>query len=151
MLHSIKEIDFETIYPIWENYLWPNRSSAIESRSAMIFNSTDYSIENMSLPVWFFGEYQDSTLIGVSSCHLCNDGTFRFRGFWVDNKHRKRGTGTRLLNVALDKARQNNSYMMWSYPRKSSWNIHARLGFIRKSEWHKSETSDENCFAFIYL
>lgn len=146
----IKEITWDEIYSVWSKYLWPNRSSAIEPNSAMIYlggidiNNFDY------LPV-FLGYYRDSKLIGVNSGHACSDKGFRSRGLWVDANHRGRGIGRILLVETITEAIKAGSDYVWSYPRKTSWRTYESVGFKLTSSWHESETSDGNAYCHMKL
>lgn len=149
--YNIIEIDFNTILPIWKNELWPTRSSSIESHSAMTKDKGVHDVENFKLPAWFYGVFDGNNLIGVNSTHLCTDGSLRIRGFWVAASYRGQGVGTNLLVRSIDDAKKNQLTEIWSYPRKSSWPIFEKLGFIMISDWEKSETSDANVFCYLIL
>lgn len=150
-MQTIKEVSFDTILNIWQNRLWPNRSSAIESHSAMIYLNGRYNIQNMTQPVWFLGCYVNDKLVGVNSGHMCADGSFRSRGLWVDPEFRKLGLGQYLLLNTIEIAKQQNSNFIWSYPRRISWTTYSRVGFERTSDWDASETSDANAYCIIKL
>lgn len=144
--YKIEEMEFKDIYQIWRHKLWSNRDSEIEDRSAMIFNSSEYSIINLILPVWFFGVVIGDQVIGVNSCHQCHDASFRSRGLWVNEHYRKRGIGTALLKHAIEIAKNNNSYMIWSYPRISSLSVYLRAGYSLISDECSNEITNSNLF-----
>lgn len=108
-----------------------------------------YAIENMSLPVWFYGIERDGEIAGVNSIHLCQDGSARSRGLWVDPKWRGYGFGQQLLKHAIAIARENQATSIWSYPRRSSWTTYYQCGFNLITDWNESETSDANAYCLI--
>ena len=148
---KILQIDFDTILSIWKEQLWPNRTSPIESHSAMRYLSKEYDIENFALPSQYLGCYIDNMLIGVNSCHLCIDGSARSRGLWVSPDHRRKGIGQKLLNATVNFAKSQNSILVWSYSRKTSWPTYNSVGFELSSDWEKSETSEANAYCYIKL
>lgn len=141
----IKNISWEEILNIWTNNLWPNRISAIEPTSAMVYLS-EYDINNMLSVPTFFGYVINETIVGVNSGHRCNDGSYRSRGLWVDPMYRKQGIGIKLLQATIDQGFKENTKFIWSYPRKTSWNTYAQAGFQLTSNWMASETSDSNAY-----
>jgi hypothetical protein len=66
----IKSLFWKEILPIWQTQLWPNRISAIEPNSAMVYKS-GYDMYNMNTIPTFFGYYVDDKLVGVNSGHGC--------------------------------------------------------------------------------
>lgn len=147
----IDYINFNTILPIWQSKLWPNRTSSIESHSAMMITPGTYDTGNFLLPLWCYGFFDGNQLIGVNSSHLCTDGLLRIRGFWVDSAYRKQGIGRTILEKAVQDAKKNRIEGVWAFPRITSWSIFEKIGFIRTSEWMLSETSDANCFCKLEL
>ena len=147
----IKEINFETILPIWRDKLWPGRVSAIETHSAMLHLYTEYDMGNFLLPVWYIGYYEDNELIGVNSGHMCVDGSARSRGLWIMPEFRKNGRGKQLLGATIAKAREYNASSIWSYSRKTSWPTYKSVGFILTSDWQQSETSEANAYCYLEL
>lgn len=146
----IQKISFETIYKVWETYLWDERTSAITSTSAMDYKG-GYHIMNMSYEPTFFGYYENNNLIGVNSGHRCRDESFRSRGLYVHPSYRKKGIGKILLTTTIEQGRSENCTYVWSYPRKSSWGTYASAGFILDSDWEKSETNYENAYCIFRL
>ena len=147
----IKEIDFETILPIWRDKLWPDRISPIESHSAMLYLFTEHDMGNFLLPAWYYGYYVNNELIGVNSGHLCVDGSVRSRGLWVCLNYRGNGYGKQLLIATIDKARIHKATSIWSLPRKSSWSTYKSAGFVLTSDWQKTETSEANAYCYLEL
>jgi GNAT superfamily N-acetyltransferase len=146
----IKLITFEDILDIWSKNLWPDRKSKIESNSAMKFLG-GYDMRNMATTPSFFGFVEDGKILGVNSGHSCSDGSYRFRGVFVFPKHRNKGIGTMLLDSVVAQARKENCTFIWGFPRKSSWILYEKYGFILSSNWEVSETSNANAYCKIIL
>lgn len=113
--------------------------------------SGSYAIENMSLPVWFYGIEQNGDIVGVNSVHMCHDGLARSRGLWVDSNWRGYGFGQQLLKHGIEIARQNGASGIWSYPRRASWTTYYSSGFTLVSDWSESETSEANAYCLLKL
>lgn len=144
----IKEITFDEILPIWEDYLWPDRDSEITATSAMCYLD-GYDLVNMSYTPTFFGYYVDGKLAGVNSGHMTMDNSYRSRGLYVFDAYRGNGLGTILLKATIDQAKLEGASMCWSYPRKSSWKSYLAAGFELSSDWGTSETSEANAYCVI--
>lgn len=134
----IVEINFDIIYPIWRDLLWPNRTSPIESTSAMNFLG-DYDIKNMNYKPTFFAYIYSNQIAGVNSGHLCFDNSYRSRGLYVSENFRKKGIGLALLQKTIEQAINENAKFVWSYPRQQSWMTYERAGFQLESCWENSE------------
>ena len=139
----LKDIDWDSIYKVWRKNLWPDRSTPIESHSAMLYLG-GHDIGNFNYRVFFLGCYKDGKLIGVNSGHKCSDGSYRSRGLWVDPAHRGEGIGQAILRQTLEF--RGNSTFVWSYPRQSSWSTYEKVGFSLTSDWQPSETSEANAY-----
>lgn len=149
-LPMIQEIDWKIIQPVWSQHLWPNRSSPIETNSAMIYlNGID--MKNMEYIPTFFGYFHIDRLAGVNSGHMCADGTYRSRGLYVFPEYRGMGIGSKLLTATIDRAKNLNAKLVWSLPRKTSWSTYRRAGFVLTSEWHETETSAHNAYCAFYI
>ena len=144
----IKEISWQEILPIWQNKLWPGRTSPVETNSAMKL-LTGHDMYNMSTTSTFFGYIVDNQIVGVNSGHGCSDNTYRSRGLWVDPNYRNQGIGTKLLVATHEQGLAEGYSTTWSYPRLTSWTTYQRAGFELVGEWSASETSDSNAFAII--
>ena len=133
-LFHIKQISFKEILPIWQDKLWPNRASQIETHSAMTwppsYPNQPYNMQVFDYPVYFYGAFINDNLIGVNSGHLTNNTEFRSRGLWVEKTYRGMGIGKRLLLVTVEQARISNANMIWSLPRTSSLYSYKSVGFI---------------------
>lgn len=146
----IEEIAFEEMLHIWRTYLWPHRTSAIESHSAMNFLG-GYDIKNMNSEPSFFAYIQDSKILGVNSGHKCFDNSYRSRGLFVFPEYRNKGIGVSLLKETILQGIKESSSFVWSYPRKTSWSTYKNAGFNLSSDWKISETSDSNAYCKIDL
>jgi GNAT superfamily N-acetyltransferase len=146
----IKLIDFATILQVWQKNLWPNRVSAIESNSAMIYLG-GIEGKNMLTTPTFFGYFHDNNLAGVNSGHLCADNSYRSRGLYVFPEYRGMGIGSKLLTATIQQAEVEEATLVWSLPRRTSWNTYRRAGFTQTSDWFKTETSDENAYCAFDL
>lgn len=142
-------LPFEKIFPIWKNYLWPNRTSPIESNSAMCYLS-GYDMYNMSTKPTFFAYMVDDEIAGVNSGHMCADRQYRSRGLFVFEEYRGRGVGKELLLATIEQGKREGASMCWSYPRKDSWKVYNKTGFTLSSSFEKSETG-LNAYCFIEL
>ena len=145
-----KRIDFDTIQTIWEKNLWPNRTSAIETHSAMTWpfegnpDSIDMNIFNY--PATFWGVYLDSRLVGVNSGHKTTDEQYRSRGIWVDPEYRKRGVAQMLFLMTAHQAKVEGCEMMWSIPRKTALPAYTKFGFETVGDYIVTETSEANIY-----
>lgn len=135
----IIKVDFEQVLNIWKNHLWLNRTSQIESHSAMLLNKT-YDIKNFEYQSTYFVYVVDGVIAGCNSGHMCSDLTYRSRGLFVFPEFRKKGKGVRLLKATIDQAMQEKATCVWSYPRQSSWSTYAAAGFELSSDWEQGET-----------
>jgi GNAT superfamily N-acetyltransferase len=146
----IKSVSWEVIEIVWRKHLWPDRISKIETNSAMSYK-TGYDMFNMNTKATFFGYFIKEELVGVNSGHGCTDSSYRSRGLWVFPEHRRKGIGKYLLNATIDQARCENSKMIWSFPKRTSWHTYKSVGFTLKSDWQPSETSTENAYCILEL
>lgn len=146
----IKLIDFATILQVWQKNLWPNRVSAIESNSAMIYLGGIEGKNMLTTPI-FFGYFHENDLAGVNSGHLCADNSYRSRGLYVFPEYRGMGIGSKLLTATIQQAEVEEATLVWSLPRRTSWNTYRRAGFTQTSDWFKTETSDENAYCAFDL
>lgn len=134
----LKITDFQTVFPIWRDYLWPTRTSEITSTSAMVYLG-GYNIDNINKTAVFVSYIINDRIVGVNSGHICADNSFRSRGLYVFEEYRKRGIAQQLLCGIIDIAYDNNSEFVWSFPKYESWNTYKNVGFDLSSDWEKSE------------
>ena len=135
----IIETDFETIKHIWVDHLWPNRTSKIESHSAMILDG-GYDIKNFDYKPTYLLYCVDDKIAGCNSGHKCSDNKYRSRGLYVFPEFRKQGIGKELLLATVSQSKKENCDLVWSYPRFESWTTYKSAGFELISEWAESET-----------
>lgn len=135
---QLEKISFYQIFPIWNNYLWPNRVSEITPTSAMCYLG-GYDLVNMDSMPTFFAYVIDGEIAGVNSGHMCNNNEYRSRGLYVFEKFRGKGIGTALLKATIEQAVKEEAALCWSYPKDSSWNTYAKAGFMLASEFEISE------------
>lgn len=135
----IEKVNYEVVYDIWVNHLWPGRTSPIEQHSAMLINET-YDLKNYEYEPTFFVYKAGDKIAGCNSGHKCCDGTYRSRGLYVFPDYRKKGYGKELLLATIDQGRKENSTAVWSFPRYESWPTYKAAGFDLLSEWRHSET-----------
>jgi GNAT superfamily N-acetyltransferase len=144
----IEKITFEQILPVWNDYLWPNRTSEITATSAMSYLG-GYDYQNMQGKPTFFAYIVDDEIAGVNGGHMTMNNSYRSRGLYVFEKYRGRGIGTSLLKATITQAKDEHADMCWSYPRKSSWKSYLNAGFELVSDWGTSETSEANAYCVI--
>jgi len=135
MLHHI---NFETIYPIWKNKLWPNRVSDITGTSAMKYLGS-YDNKNMEYAPTFLAYFLNNQIAGVNSGHQCMDNGYRSRGLYVFPDYRGQGIGIKLLKATIKIGKELGCDYVWSYPKDSSWSTYNKAGFSLSSDWEISE------------
>ena len=151
---AITEITFEDILPIWQDDLWPNRSSPYETHSAMTWpygSDTQYDMSIFDYPVTYWGFYHNDRLRGVNSGHATNDTEYRSRGLWVDPAWRGQGLGLALLTQTINHAESLGYVMCWSLPRVSALSVYVAAGFSEVGDVISTETSDHNQYVRRYL
>lgn len=144
----IEIITFEEILPIWRNHLWPDRTSPIESNSAMCYKD-GYDMFNMNTIPTFFAYKINNEIAGVNSGHMCKDNQYRSRGLFVFEKFRGLGIGTKLLIATIEQGRKENAHMCWSYPRDSSWKTYSSAEFLLDGAFSISETGN-NAYCYYH-
>lgn len=125
----IKEIDFQTILPIWKNKLWPERNSVIEPISAInISGEIDGAIIEINPTPHFFSLQINGEICAVTSTHQTSSGEHRLRGTWVDEKKRGCGHGQKLIKYVLDLYLQTGE-IVWTMSREDSVRFYEKLSF----------------------
>lgn len=124
---SVREIDFETIFPYWKEHLWPERKSRIEPVSYIILNGQiDGSIREFE-PRFFSICFQNE-IIGVLSYHATASNTFRLRGLWISPLYRNQKLGTRLINEVLSEI-PPKPHLIWLMSRMQNRQYYKNFGF----------------------
>jgi len=150
----IKRVDFETIKPIWETQLWPDRISPVESHSAMTWPGTSKSKHDMAIfnyPAYHWAVYINEQIVGVNSGHLTSDTEFRSRGLWVHPDFRRQGIAHTLFVMLKTQAKNSKANLIWSIPRETALPVYTDFGFTTIGQFFKTETSENNIYAFIRL
>lgn len=149
------KISFDTILPIWQDKLWPNRESAIEPMSAMTWpfegapDPIDMSIFDYKPTFW--GVYIDDKLVGVNSGHRTHHTQYRSRGIWVDPDYRGRGIAQQLFTLTEHQALVEGSLLLWSIPRKTALSSYTKFGFETVGGYIETETADANIYVKKFL
>lgn len=150
-----KRLDFNTVKDIWQGHLWPDRSSAIETHSAMTWpfqgNPEQYDMKVFDYPATFWGTYIDSKLVGVNSGHKTTNLQYRSRGIWVDPEYRKRGVAQILFIMTAHQAKVEGCEMLWSIPRKTALPAYTKFGFETVGDYIVTETSEANIYVKLSL
>lgn len=135
----IEITDFETILKIWQEKLWPERISKIETHSAMLL-SGEYELKNFNYTPTYFIYKVGNLIVGCNSGHMCCDNSYRSRGLYVLPAFRKKGIGKQLLVATIEQGEKENCEYVWSYPRLESWPTYKSAGFSLVGDWHEGET-----------
>ena len=147
---KIIRLSFEQITNVWQNHLWPDRESPIESHSAMTWpfegNPEQYDMNVFNYPATFWGVYIDNKLVGVNSGHQTAGTQYRSRGIWVHPEYRKQGIAQNLFNMTKHQAVLEKADMIWSLPRKTALPAYTKFGFQTVGDFIKTETSDANIY-----
>lgn len=129
---------FPMILDIWQNHLWVNRTSKIESHSAMLLDQT-YDLKNFDYEATYFLYISGGKVVGCNSGHKCCDNTYRSRGLFVFPEFRGQGYGTKLLLQTIKQGKIERATSVWSYPKLESWNTYKKAKFKLITEWKESE------------
>ena len=147
---KIERLNFKTVESIWSTKLWPNRTSAIETHSAMTWpfegNPESIDMNIFNYPATFWGVYLDDKLVGVNSGHKTTDEQYRSRGIWVDPEYRKRGVAQMLFLMTAHQAKVEGCEMLWSIPRKIALPAYTKFGFETVGDYIVTETSEANIY-----
>ena len=147
---KIERLNFKKIKSIWQTKLWPNRTSAIETHSAMTWpfegNPDPINMDIFNYPATFWGAYLDNKLVGVNSGHKTTDKQYRSRGVWVDPEYRKRSVAQMLFLMTAHQAKVEGCEMLWSIPRKTALPAYTKFGFQTVGDYIVTETSDANIY-----
>jgi GNAT superfamily N-acetyltransferase len=147
---KIERLTFEQIFDVWNDKLWPDRQSPIETHSAMTwpFEGSPQPID-MNIFTYtptFWGMFIDNKLIGVNSGHKTSDTQYRSRGIWVDPEYRGNGLAQYLFTITEHRAILEKCNMIWSIPRKTALSSYTNYGFDTVGDFIKTETSEANIY-----
>lgn len=153
MKNQTNIIDFETILPIWQNKLWPNRKSPIRPMSSMTYKGgydTDIYIKYQPT---FFAVYNIvGEIIGVNSGHKTSDNLYRSRGIWVDPRYRRKGVSGVLFCELHGQAMKEGCKAIWSIPRKQALSAYEKYGFrCTSSFFNEGMEFGPNCYVYKEL
>jgi len=147
---KIIRLSFEQISSVWQNHLWPDRESPIESHSAMTWpfegNPQEYDMNVFNYPATFWGVYIDNKLVGVNSGHKTTDTQYRSRGIWVHPEYRKQGIAQNLFNMTKHQPVLEKTDMIWKKKKKTALPAYTKFGFQTVGDYIKTETSDANIY-----
>ena len=148
-------LSWKTILNVWQKELWPGRTSAIETHSAMTwpFENTQpkYDMQVFNYMPYFIGVYDDQKLVGVNSGHRTSKSHFRSRGLWVHPSYRRQGISQTLFHLTEEAALREGAEMIWSVPRKTALPAYQRAGFETVGGFFTTETSESNIYAVKLL
>lgn len=148
---NIELIGFESVLAHWSEYLWPDRDiNTILPYSTLINEKdSDPSIAYGSYlhTPYFVGYFLDGALVGVNSGHRSSSTDFRTRGMFVDASVRGQGVGKALLDETMNIGRHLGCNICWGWPRKQSFFLYEKAGFVRIGDWFPTETNSWNCYA----
>ncbi len=148
-------LSFDQILDIWQKKLWPNRTSVIETHSAMTWPyegaPEEYDMNVFKYPATFWGLFIDEKLVGVNSGHKTSDTQYRSRGIWVDPDYRKQGIAQNLFNMTKHQAILEKCEMIWSIPRKTALPAYTKFGFETVGDYIVTETSEANIYVKLLL
>jgi len=148
---KIEQINFEQIFPVWRNHLWPDRISPIESHSAMQWPfGGEVFLPNKTVfdyTTTFWAVIIDGNIVAANSGHRSSENFYRSRGLWVDPDYRKQGLAQLIFTVTEWQARREGCTHLWSLPRQTALSSYTAFGFEPVGEFAATETSDANIHA----
>jgi GNAT superfamily N-acetyltransferase len=157
------ETTFEEIYDLWNEGLWTNRVSKIESRSSLSWDARlwegygNISITKQKERIWkyeptFWAARSGGKLIGVNSGFKTKDDIYRSRGLYVSPEHRGVGVSKMLLKLTINSAKQGGCRIIWTMPRKSALPAYESVGFHKIGGWiDEGVEFGPNCIAINEL
>ena len=129
---DVVEVDYATVFPMWQNVLWPGRKSPIMPVSTMVFlGGYDLTIRpKYTDQARFFGVYDESAnLVGVFSGHPTSETEYRARGLCVVPSFQDIGIGTNLDNVVTRAAAEAGREVCWCLPRIANTQFFQTCGY----------------------
>lgn len=126
---EITEVLFEIVYPIWKNYLWPERQSVIEDISLInLQGQIDGSIQDLKPIPRFFCIKNKDQICAVTSLHETAKDEYRLRGTWVSDKERGRGLGKNFIHQVIERYVSGGS-RVWTMSRANNVSFYSKIGF----------------------
>ena len=138
MQYALLKSDFKTIYPIWRNYLWPERVEPIKATSALLFKE-GIDMNHRSKEVFFIKMEVAGKVIGACSGQRTGPGEFRSRGLWVSEDFRKKGIGSKLFFEVEREAQKRGCSNLWTLSRHSSEGFYCSVGMKNLGKTDKFE------------
>ena len=154
---------FEDIFHIWNEKLWPNRVSKIESRSSLFWSSHlwtgfgNISITKRKTEIWkyeptFFCIRDNDNIIGVNSGFRTENKVYRSRGLYVDRDYRLQGLAQKLLMETIQQGKREGCKWIWTMPRKTALSTYNKSGFRKIGDWIDDGVEfGPNCLAIKQL
>ncbi len=142
---QVLTIGFDEIKKVWENFLWPERQSAIEPVSWISPQGLIDMEMKLGEPT-FVGMFDfEKKLQGVVSGYSTSSDYYRSRGLWVSPDYRQKGVGRLLMSQLMTHARQEGHAYIWTMARHSS------VGFYQKAGFETYKQTDQYEFGPHYL
>lgn len=132
----VTTINFDTIFPIWKDLLWPGRVTPIRAVSTMtLLGGYDMSIpDKYETQAMFFGVFDpDGNIAGVFSGHPTSDSEYRGRGLYVRPDLGQQGIGRALVEAVVNMASNAGCDLCWSLPRVANVPFFQKCGFVPMS------------------
>lgn len=124
----IEKVRFEDILPIWQEHLWPDRTSPIEKLSAIDRNgSINPALLKERMSFWR-AVNSNNQVVGVIGGQTTGD-SYRSRGLWVNDQFRGKGIGRKLVRAVIQAASEEGRRIVWTMPRASSIDFYKKAGF----------------------
>ena len=136
--YSILKSDFETVFSIWKDCLWPERVEPIEKTSALLFKK-GIDLNYKSAEVFFVKAEMNGKIIGVCSGQRTGPQEFRSRGLWVSKDFRGRGIGSKLFFAVEKEAQKRGCFSLWTLARHSSKKFYLSVGMKDFGKTYKFE------------
>lgn len=124
---ALSKSNFKEVFPIWKNYLWPERIEPIEETSALLFKE-GIDMSYRSSEVFFIKAELDRQIIGVCSGQRTGPNEFRSRGLWVSENFRRKGIGSKLFFSVKAEAQKRACSSLWTLSRHSSEKFYRSVG-----------------------
>jgi hypothetical protein len=131
---NLREAQFEEVFPIWRDYLWPGRKSPIKEISPLQADLT-FDPKILGQTAYFFALENRDRVVGVISGYKTSALAFRIRGLYIFPEYRKLHLSHLLFEEICKTAKKNGAKLVWSIPRQSAWKSYKSFGFYLVSDW----------------